>query len=390
MQANEIFDKIYYKNKLNKEDVETLLSIVNDVNKDKKMQIYTRAIANYKLFDIYYLFNLYNEIKSNSEVDKNNYLGIIIIHIDEKAKNMDEKTMDDLILFLENNVDDQEHKKTILERIKTEISKQSIPYMVKIYDLIYNKLEANNKEEIKYKKGYLHSIEIDIIEKDTNNINDIILKIDFINKNDKEEKYKLNDLTNILNRILKYGVSNYIRLYEYINSNNIVNKEKYLEKIVFYLSVKKEYTIDEIKSLISFIETYKQVSLRDTVIRETKNYNMNFIYEIYLIIKNAEIEEKSKNHILRQLELYIFEEKRDVTIDDLNTMIDFINNEPLSNSKLRQYYIRVIVLAYLNDIDIYDDFEQLIKKDIENDIKETILFYLDKYKKKKKPNNKSI
>ena len=179
-------------------------------------------------------------------------------------------------------------------------------------------------------------------------ISELLYRID----TEKQDDAKKIDMYNkAIQEASRLGIEELYKLYKEIGNYKLTEEEKKLLQgnITFYIKEQKNMTKENIQQMLYFISTERQddekkIDLYNTALFEASKFGISFLHGIYKDIKNYNLSEEEKKLLQNNVTFYIGEQK-DMTPEDLQQMLFFINTERQDDEKKIELYNKALFEA---------------------------------------------
>ena len=160
-----------------------------------------------------------------------------------------------------------------------------------------------------------------------------------INTEKQDDEKKIDMYNRAIQEASRLGIEELYKLYKEIGNYKLTEEEKKLLQgnITFYIKEQKNMTKANIQQMLYFISTERQedekkIDLYNTALFEASKFGISFLHSIYKDIKNYNLSEEEKKLLQGNVTFYIGEQK-DMTPEDLQQMLFFINTERQDDEK---------------------------------------------------------
>ena len=241
---------------------------------------------------------------------------------------------------------DEDKKIDMYNRAIQEASRLGIEELYKLYKEIGNyKL---TEEEKKLLQG---NITFYIKEQKNMTKANIQQMLYFISTERQEDEKKIDLYNTALFEASKFGISFLHSIYKDIKNYNLSEEEKKLLQgnVTFYIGEQKDMSPEDVKEMLYFVNAERQddekkIDLFNKALFEASKFGVPVLHSIYKDIKNYKLTEEEKKLLQGNVTFYIGEQK-DMTPEDLQQMLFFINTERLDDEKKIELYNKALFEA---------------------------------------------
>ena len=263
-----------------------------------------------------------------------------------KKEGLSSSEISELLYRINTEKQDDEKKIDMYSRAIQEASRLGIEELYKLYKEIENyKL---TEEEKKLLQG---NITFYIKEQKNMTKANIQQMLYFISTERQEDEKKIDLYNTALFEASKFGISFLHSIYKDIKNYNLSEEEKKLLQgnVTFYIGEQKDMSPEDVKEMLYFISTERQedekkIDLYNTALFEASKFGISFLHSIYKDIKNYNLSEEEKKLLQGNVTFYIGEQK-DMTPEDLQQMLFFINTERQDDEKKIELYNKALFEA---------------------------------------------
>ena len=172
-----------------------------------------------------------------------------------------------------------------------------------------------------------------------------------INTEKQDDEKKIDMYNRAIQEASRLGIEELYKLYKEIGNYKLTEEEKKLLQgnITFYIKEQKNMTKANIQQMLYFISTERQedekkIDLYNTALFEASKFGVPVLHSIYKDIKNYKLTEEEKKLLQGNVTFYIGEQK-DMTPEDLQQMLFFINTERQDDEKKIELYNKALFEA---------------------------------------------
>jgi uncharacterized phage-associated protein len=173
----------------------------------------------------------------------------------------------------------------------------------------------------------------------------------FISTERQEDEKKIDLYNTALFEASKFGISFLHSIYKDIKNYNLSEEEKKLLQgnVTFYIGEQKDMSPEDVKEMLYFVNAERQddekkIDLFNKALFEASKFGVPVLHSIYKDIKNYKLTEEEKKLLQGNVTFYIGEQK-DMTPEDLQQMLFFINTERQDDEKKIELYNKALFEA---------------------------------------------
>ena len=263
-----------------------------------------------------------------------------------KKEGLSSSEISELLYRINTEKQDDEKKIDLYNKAIQEASRLGIEELYKLYKEIGNyKL---TEEEKKLLQG---NITFYIKEQKNMTKENVQQMLYFISTERQDDEKKIDLYNTALFEASKFGISFLHSIYKDIKNYNLSEEEKKLlqNNVTFYIGEQKDMSPEDVKEMLYFVNAERQdddkkIDLFNKALFEASKFGVPVLHSIYKDIKNYKLTEEEKKLLQNNVTFYIGEQK-DMTPEDLQQMLFFINTERQDDEKKIELYNKALFEA---------------------------------------------
>ena len=263
-----------------------------------------------------------------------------------KKEGLSSSEISELLYRINTEKQDDVKKIDMYNKAIQEASRLGIEELYKLYKEIGNyKL---TEEEKKLLQG---NITFYIKEQKNMTKENIQQMLYFISTERQGDEKKIDLYNTALFEASKFGISFLHSIYKDIKNYNLSEEEKKLLQgnVTFYIGEQKDMSPEDVKEMLYFVNAERQndekkIDLFNKALFEASKFGVPVLHSIYKDIKNYKLTEEEKKLLQNNVTFYIGEQK-DMTPEDLQQMLFFINTERQDDEKKIELYNKALFEA---------------------------------------------
>ncbi len=260
-----------------------------------------------------------------------------------KKEGLSSSEISELLYRINTEKQDDEKKIDLYNKAIQEASRLGIEELYKLYKEIGNyKL---TEEEKKLLQG---NITFYIKEQKNMTKENVQQMLYFISTERQDDEKKIDLYNTALFEASKFGISFLHSIYKDIKNYNLSEEEKKLlqNNVTFYIGEQKDMSPEDVKEMLYFVNAERQdddkkIDLFNKALFEASKFGVPVLHSIYKDIKNYKLTEEEKKLLQNNVTFYIGEQK-DMTPEDLQQMLFFINTERQDDEKKIELYNKAL------------------------------------------------